>query len=70
MSIAELLPVLHALPRSEKLRVIQVLVADIAREDDQVADMAAPQSLWSPYDAYDAATTLLTLLDQEKAPSV
>ena len=70
MSIAELLPVLHALPRSEKLHIIQVLVADMVREDAQVVEITPDQVLWSPYDAYDAATTLLVLLNQEKATSV
>jgi len=37
MTAVELLPSLHALPRSEKLRLIQLLAADLAREELQQA---------------------------------
>ena len=33
MTAVELLPSLHALPRSEKLQLIQLLAADLAREE-------------------------------------
>lgn len=35
MTLAELLPALHGLARSEKLLAIQVLAADVAREDGE-----------------------------------
>lgn len=68
MSLTELLPSIHALPRADKLRLMQVLVADIAGEDG--IDVLAPNGLhtvWAPYDAYDAAATLLQVLDADKA---
>ena len=33
MTLSELLPALHGLPRSDKLRVIQLLASDVAREE-------------------------------------
>ncbi len=68
MTLAELLPALHRLAKSEKLRAIQVLAADVAREDGEIfAPSEAPYPIWSPYDAFDGAATLMRLLEQEKA---
>jgi hypothetical protein len=67
MTIVELLPQLQALPRVEKLRVVQFLVGEIAREEDvQPIVAGAAYQVWSPYDASEAAATLQNLLDQEK----
>lgn len=68
MTLAELLPALHMLPRADKLRVIQMLAADIAREegvDVPSADTSYP--IWSPYDAFQGSATLLRVLDEEPA---
>ena len=68
MSLMELLPAIHALPRADKLRLMQVLVAEIASEEAVVlppTDMA--HSIWTPYDAYDAAATLLQVLNEDRA---
>ena len=68
MPLAELLPALHGLPKNEKLRAIQVLAADVAREDGEIlAPCEAPYPVWSPYDAFEGAATLMQLLEQEKA---
>ncbi len=41
MSVSELLPSLHSLPRAEKLQVIQLLAADLARgEAEQLPESA------------------------------
>jgi hypothetical protein len=68
MSLTELLPAIHALPRVDKLRLMQVLDAEIANEEAIVlppTDMS--HTIWTPYDAYDAAATLLQVLDADKA---
>jgi len=68
MTLSELLPSLHGLARVEKLRAIQVLAADVAREDgDMVPSSEAAYPIWSPYDAFEGASTLMRLLDEEKA---
>ena len=67
MTLAELLPALHSLPKSEKLRAIQVLVADVAREDGEIlVPSEAAYPIWSPFDAFDGAATLMRLLEDEK----
>ncbi len=68
MTLNELLPSLHALPRSDKVRLIQLLASEVASEDDIdpiVTDTTYP--VWSPHEAIDGAATLLRALEQEKA---
>jgi hypothetical protein len=68
MTLSELLPALHELPRADKLRAIQVLAADVAREEgDMLASSDAAYPIWSPYDAFEGAATLMRLLDEEQA---
>ena len=67
MTVVELLPKLRALPRLEKLRLVQFLVGEIAREEDlQPFEPGAAYPVWSPYNAFEAAATLQDLLEQEK----
>ncbi len=67
MTIIELLPKLQALPRVEKLRAVQFLIGEIAREEaPQPLAAGAAYPVWSPYEAVEAAATLQNLLDQEK----
>ena len=68
MTLSELLPALHGLPRSDKLRVIQLLASDVAREEGDTAAIAEGMyPIWSPYDAFEGAATLLRVLDEEHA---
>lgn len=68
MSLTELLPAIHAPPRADKLRLMQVLVIEIASEEAVALPTAdTPHAIWTPYDAYDAAATLLHVLDADKA---
>jgi len=68
MSLIELLPAIHALPRADKLRLMQVLVSEIVNEEAiAMPTTETPHTIWTPYDAYDAAATLLQVLDADKA---
>lgn len=67
MSLSEMLPTIQSLPRAEKLRLIQILAADIACDEGialNVADKTVP--IWSPHDSFQGAATLLRLLDADK----
>ena len=66
MNLSELLPTLHALPRPEKWRLIQLMVADLASEEEmsRIEDGGA-YPIWSPYHAFDAANALLKALVEE-----
>jgi hypothetical protein len=69
MSLTELLPAIHALPRADKLRLMQVLVAEIANEEAiALPPSGMAHAIWTPYDAYDAAATLLDVLREDQAP--
>ena len=66
MDLSELLPTLHSLPRPEKWRLVQLMVADLAREEESPSiEAGAAYPIWSPYQAFDAAETLLKALDEE-----
>lgn len=58
MKLAELLPALQQLPRSDKLRAIQFLSTDLALEDSTRLADGAQYPVWSPHDAVDAAAVL------------
>jgi hypothetical protein len=64
MPLSELLPASDGLGRADKLLAIQLLAADFAREDgDVLAPSEAAYPIWSPYDAFEGAATLMRLLD-------
>lgn len=70
MTLSELLPTIRSLPRSDKLHLIQLLAADVARDDGialDVADKTVP--IWSPHDSFQGAATLLRMLDDDKVAS-
>jgi hypothetical protein len=68
MTLTEMLPTIQSLSRAEKLRLIQLLAADVARDEE---DVPAEQTvtIWSPYDSFEGAATLLQVLDENKAAS-
>jgi hypothetical protein len=56
------------LPRADKLRLMQFLVIDLAHEEGApllAADAEYP--IWTPLDAFDAAETLLQMLQTHQA---
>lgn len=68
MSLAELIPVLQALPHSDKLRLLQVLVFELAQEEGvSLFDPNLTYSIWTPYHAVEAADTLLQALEADKS---
>ena len=64
--ITELLPKIQSLPKADKLRLMQFLVSEIAREEGVMLQPDESYPLWTPYDAFEAADTLLHLLEEEK----
>ncbi len=67
MTLSELPPTIQSLPRADKLRLIQLLAADVARDEGIALDMANKTiPIWSPHDSFQGAATLLQLLDDDK----
>lgn len=65
MISSNLLEELHKLSRGEKLRVIQLLAHDLSAEEELLVANASYE-IWSPFDAPEAAATLLQMLDSEQ----
>jgi len=67
MSVIELLPILQELPKADKLRLIQFLVFELAK-DEGITLFEAGQSypIWTPLHAFSAASTLLDVLENDK----
>jgi hypothetical protein len=70
MSIAEILPAVRALPRSEKLRLARLLLDDLAGEE-LLATLKPGQEfpIHTPEFAPGAAAQLATLLEKQGKPS-
>jgi hypothetical protein len=67
MSLAELLPSVLGLSPTEKLRLIQMLAADLAQaEDAATLEPGMSYPVWSPFEAQEAAATLLQVLEAER----
>ena len=65
--MGDLLPKLRALPRADKLRVMQFLVSELAKEEGLVLpEEEGVYPLWTPYGAFDAAEALLDALKEEQ----
>ena len=70
MTLSEIWPTIQSLPCPDKLRLIQLLAADVARDDGMaldVADKTVP--IWSPHDSFQGAATLLRALNEDEAVS-
>jgi hypothetical protein len=68
MTLSDLIPELRALPRGDKLWVIQMMAAEVAREEDAGLLKAGEEyPIWSPFDAFEGAAVLMRALEEEKA---
>jgi hypothetical protein len=70
----DLLPALRSLSRADKIRAIQLLATELAREEETASELLPLQAgvsipIWTPFDAFDAAAKLLEELKKaEGAP--
>ena len=65
MSLAELLPKLQELNRSDKWHTVHFLIAELSQEEGMPFAHGATYPIWSPYDSYEAAATLMKVLHEE-----
>ena len=68
MVSTEILNSLHTLSRADKLYIMQVLISELAQEETNLIKPDQSYPVWSPYDAFDAANTMLEVLESEKVP--
>lgn len=69
-SLPDLMPSLRTLSRADKIRAIQLLADELAREEGvPVIEAGASFPIWTPFDAFDAAAKLFEELKKaETAP--
>ena len=68
MSLSELFPDVKQLPRADKLRLMQFLVVELAQEEGvALLTAGAEYPIWTPLNAFDAAETLMQMLENHKA---
>ena len=65
MSLNELTPILLDLDRADKLRVLQFLIQELAKEENALL-AAEFYPIWSPYNSFQAANVLLASLKKEQ----
>lgn len=68
-NIASLLPLLKNLPAHQKLLLIQFLAAELAQQESGTLIPNLRYPVWSPYHSYDAAETLLRMLNEPESPT-
>ncbi|MGK7882441.1 MAG: hypothetical protein AB4060_20415 [Crocosphaera sp.] len=71
MSVTELLPNLQKLSRSDKLKIMQFLIAELSKEEDNKNLLSELQSdetylINSPYDCFEAAHQMNQMLVEYK----
>jgi hypothetical protein len=66
MVSAELLTTLRGLTRADKLYIMQVLISELAQQETDLIKPGQSYPVWSPYDAFEAADTMLKVLKEAK----
>jgi hypothetical protein len=69
MSLAELIPLVNNLSQSDKLSLFKLLTAQIPEAELQVIFSASEYSVWSPYNATEAANILMQMIQDDQETS-
>lgn len=62
----ELLTTIQGLTRADKLYIMQVLISELAQQETDLIKPDKSYPIWSPYDAFEAANTMLKVLQINK----
>ncbi|MCY7394299.1 MAG: hypothetical protein LH647_23220 [Leptolyngbyaceae cyanobacterium CAN_BIN12] len=63
----ELVLTLRELSRSDKFYIMQILISELAQQETDLIKPNQSYPVWSPYDAVEAADTMLKVLQTAKA---
>jgi len=66
MILTQLFPELQELNRMDKLRAMQFLLFELAKEEDILIPPGTSFPVWSPYDSFEAAKTMFDALKAEE----
>ncbi|MBD2105972.1 hypothetical protein [Nodosilinea sp. FACHB-13] len=67
MISSELISTLRELSRSDKFYIMQLLISELAQQETSLIKPEEAYPVWSPYDAVEAADTMLNVLNAAKA---
>jgi hypothetical protein len=67
MVSTELISALRDLNRVDKFYIIQFLISELAQQETNLIKSGLSYPVWSPYDATEAADTMLKVLHAAKA---
>ncbi len=70
MTITEVLPTLKALNHKDKIRAIQFLANEVAKEEEVFFEEGKTYEVWSPHDSYKAAEQLRKLIEEKETANV
>lgn len=62
----EFLRELHNLSHADKLRIVQLLVNDLAADEPTILDPNTHYEVWSPYDSAGTAAALKQMLEEDR----
>lgn len=65
--LTQIVPLLRQLNRPEKLYVIQLLASELAQDEKEWLTPGQEYPVWSPFDAFGAAQTMLAALAEAEA---
>jgi ribonuclease D len=66
MVSSELISTLRGLSRSDKFHIMQILISELAQQETDLIKPDQSYRVWSPYDAFEAADTMLKVLHAAK----
>jgi hypothetical protein len=67
MVSVELISTLRGLNRADKFQIMQILISELAQQETDLIKPDRSYPVWSPYDAVEAADTMLKVLQAAKA---
>lgn len=66
MVSSELISTLRGLSRADQLYIMQLLISELAQKETDLIKPDRAYPVWSPYDAVEAADTMLKVLEAAK----
>jgi ribonuclease D len=67
MVSSQLISELRELSRSDKFYIMQILISELSQQETDLIRPDQSYPVWSPYDAVEAADTMLKVLHAAKA---
>jgi hypothetical protein len=67
MVSAELISTLRGFSRADKFYIVQLLICELAQQETDLIKPDRSYPVWSPYDAVEAADTMVKVLEAEAA---